>query len=337
MDASEIAVLLGRASTDPRIDAELTRFGIDDRPRVKIDDEDPDGPVVEVQDWVINNAVGIEFGFDDEASWHGLDEFERGRHPMLLTQIYFYCDHEEVHSYPGPLPFGLKLSDNRRAVRARMAAVESTRRSYIRDTWELRDFTMTVSYVDDDARIDFVLCMLRELPLPPFDYSLLPAPTIEAVVGLLGKGCNDPAFREVFAPLGFDRHLDDVRQGGGADFRNTYGFELGFSKPSATDQGPAGSASEPIFSHGVFYRERELDARGWQGTLPLGILFEDSPEIAIGKVGGSPDEQEDGEFTGYALWHLPDYSLHLYYSTIENLILRLRVMAPGVWEAYRTE
>lgn len=333
MEASEIADLLGHASTDPRVEAELVRFAIDDRPQVEIDEDDADGPVVEVQDWVINNAVGIEFGFDDEASWRSWDEFERGRCPMLLTQIYFYGNHEDVQPYRGRLPFGLHLSDDRSAVRAKLAALEGTRRSYVRDTWEPRDFRMTVSYVDGGARIGFILCMLREPPLPAFDYSLAPVPTIEAIVGLFGKECNDPAFRLVFAQLGLDRYREDVRQRFAADFRKTYGFALGFSKPAFADQRPTGPASGPIFSHVVLYRERELEARGWQGTLPLGILFDDSPEVAMQKVGLPADEQADEQFTGYALWHLPDYSLHIYYSMMENLILRVRVMAPGLWAA----
>ena len=220
MEASEIAVLLGRPSTDPRVETALARFGIENRPQVKIDEDNPDGPVVSVQDWVIDNASGIEFGFDDEASWRGWDEFERGRHPMLLTQIYLYGDHEDVHPYRGRLPFGIQLSDDRSAVRAKMAALEGTRRSYVRDTWEPKDFRVTVSYVDGGARIGFVLCTLREPPLPAFDYSLAPVPAIEAIIGLLGKGCNEHAFRAVFARLGFDRHLEQVRQGGAADYRN---------------------------------------------------------------------------------------------------------------------
>ena len=53
------------------------------------------------------------------------------------------------------------------------------------------------------------------------------------------------------------------------------------------------------------------------------------------KVGLPADKQADQPFTGYVLWHFPDYSLHVFYSTMENLILRVRIMAPGVWAAFR--
>ncbi|HEX8615271.1 MAG TPA: hypothetical protein VF800_28640 [Telluria sp.] len=332
MDRSEIAALLGRASTDVEVDAVLTRFGIDDRPEVVSDLRDPDGPVVELQVFVDNYALGIEFGFDDEAAWQGWDEFEWGKHPMLLTQIYLYGDHKGVRPYHARLPDGLHLADDRSTVRVTMAAFESTRRSYVRDLWELPEFSMVVSYVAAGTHIDFILCLLREPPLPVFDYSLAPAPPVDTIIQLIGKACDDPAFRQVFVQLGFDACLEEVRDHRSASLRRTYGVDLGFSKPAG--QARAAKARNPIFSHVMFYRARELDARGWQGYLPHGISFDDSPEVALQKVGIAPDEQVDGDFTGYVLWHLPDYSLYLYYSTMENVILRAQVMAPGLWTAW---
>jgi hypothetical protein len=34
------------------------------------------------------------------------------------------------------------------------------------------------------------------------------------------------------------------------------------------------------------------------------------------------------------LWHLPQYSLQIHYSSMENFVLRVRIMAPGVWASY---
>lgn len=334
MEASEIALLLGRPSNDPHVIAELARAGIDERPRAKIDENDADGPVIQTQDWLLKSAAGIEFGFDDEASWRGWVEFERGRHQMLLTQIYFYGEHKGVNPYAGHLPFGLALSDDREIVRSKMMPLEITRRSYVRDVWDSRDYRITVSYVDTDERIGFVLCALREPTLPASDYSLNATLPIEHITGLLGKGLDNGELREAFKSLGINRFVEDVREGRALDFRNSYGFELGFTRPASVEQSPANSLLEPIFSYAVFYRERELDARGWTGTLPLGIQFDDSPEILMRKVGLSPDEQVDKEATGYALWHLPDFSLHVYYSTMENLLLRVRVALPGLWASW---
>lgn len=327
MDARDIADLLGSPSTRPQIEDRLRWSGIVDLPQVKIDHLDPDGPVVEVQDWLLSSRAGIEFGFEDEASWRGLDPFHFGRGPMLLTQIYFYGGREGIAPYSGPLPCGVQTTDDRDTVRARLARFESVRRSYVRDTWDLSEFRMTVSYAEDGARIDFVLCAMRPVPRPPPDNAgsdEMP-PSIESIIQALGKHWFDPVFRRVFVPLGFDKQLDRVLQGKSAELRRHAGLELGFAKaPGST-----------VLSHVVFYRDRELEARGWRGTLPMGIRFDDGPETVLARVGRSPDEGSDTEFSGFILWHFPDFSLHVYYSTVDNLVLRVRILAPGVWASYR--
>lgn len=337
MDVAEITLLLGLPSTDPRIVEVLSRFDIDDRPRVKLDDEVPEGPVVELQDWVSNNSAGIELGFDDEAAWFGLNEFQHGKHSMLLTQIYFYGDHAGVGPYRGSLPFGLQRSDDRAEVLSKLSSLDSNRRSYVRDTWESETFRITIGYVLGGNGIAFVLCALREPPLPSFDYVLRAAPPIESFLATLGKELNDPVCTGDFARLGVDlSSLEPAKAGEdeGVDFRNTYGFEIGFDRPSIYADRP-GAKAPLIFSDVVFYREREMDSRGWSGNLPLGLVLNDSPETVMRKVSLPADEHLDDEFTGYILWHFAEYSLHVYYSTMDNWILRVRLIAPELWDEWQ--
>jgi hypothetical protein len=337
MEIRDIASLLGRAATDARVAEKLGVFGIDDCPHVTIDENDADGPVVEVKDWVLSARAGVEFGFDDQASWLGLDALHVGRGPMLLTQIYFYGNHPGVAPYGGQLPLGLQIDDDRHAVRSRLAEFEALRRSYVRDTWDLPQFRLIVSYTDAGARIDFVLCMLRPGPLPrlegpPADY---PLPPIDSIIQALGRHWFDPQFRSIFVPLGFDQQLDSVLRGKSANLRELAGLELGFSQFPTPGAAQAAGSGSPVLSYVVFYRDRELGARGWEGTLPLGLRFDDGPEEILRKVGFAPDEQSDDEFSGFALWHLPDYSLHVYYCTMGNVVLRVRIMAPGVWASFK--
>lgn len=46
-------------------------------------------------------------------------------------------------------------------------------------------------------------------------------------------------------------------------------------------------------------------------------------------VGRQPDEQEDDDLDGYALWHFPNYDLHVLYDNMKNRLLRVTLMAPG--------
>ena len=182
MKPTDLLALLGRYNTDPLVEAALRYYAVRNRPEVEIDDEDADGPVVETQSWVKNSRAGIEFGFDDEAAWIGLDETEFGKRPMVLTQIYLYGRHDGVRPYQEPLPFGLQISDDRLTVRKKLTRFEPTRHSHVTDAWDTPEFRMTVSYADGEVCVGVVVCMLREPALPPLGYALQPVPTIATAV-----------------------------------------------------------------------------------------------------------------------------------------------------------
>lgn len=187
MDADALMRLLGLHSTDPRVEDALRAYGVMRRPELRIDPVDADGPVVQSQDWVGNLSVGIEFGFQEEGAYMGLDQADRGVGPMVLTEIYLYAERTGVKPYPHPLPFGASLGDSRDATRARLDPLLPGRRSYVRDTWDTPAFRMTASYADDGARIDFLVCILRLDDPEPFESASAPLPAIATLAGLLGK------------------------------------------------------------------------------------------------------------------------------------------------------
>jgi hypothetical protein len=325
MDAEALVKLLGLISTDPRVEDALRAYGVMRRPELGIDPDDADGPVVKSQDWVTNLSAGIEFGFQEEGAYMGLDQTDRGVGPMLLTEIYFYGERPGTRPYPHLLPFRLSLSDSRDAARARLAPMESLRRSYVRDTWDHPNFRMTVSYADDGASIDFVVCMLRTEAPEPFEGGTAPMPSVATLVGLLGKRMNDPALRQVFVPLGLDRHaLTTTEQV--VDFRRTHGFKLTFCKGFGTI---GGTPSTMLLHEIECLRAGEFESRGWHGELPMGIGFDDSPETVIAKVGRAPDHQSDRDFAGQAYWEQEEYGLLVVYSTMENIVLRVCLTRPG--------
>lgn len=332
MQAEELVALLGRRHTDAAVEAALVQHAVRNRPEVRVDEDDADGPVVETQAWVKNSKQGIEFGFDDEAAWLGLDETEFGERPMVLTQLYFYGNREGVRPYAGRMPFGLAPSDDRAAVRARMVALEATRHSYLRDTWDARDFRITVGYDAAQASIEFVLCMLREPPLAPLPYAIASVPGAQTILSLLAQPLDSPGVIRAFGPLGLQGRHQEIQETGEADFRVPYGLTLGFSDP--LEQQPHKGSSMRVLSHVTFYRERELDARGWPGDLPRGAAFEDSPRTVVRKVGREPDVQSDDWFSGYALWHEPTHAFHVFYSTMENRLMRVSLFAPGYWDKW---
>jgi hypothetical protein len=329
MNPGDLLALLRRPATDPLVEAALRHYAVRNRPEVEIDDEDADGPVVETQSWVKNSRGGIEFGFEDEASWIGLDETEFGKRPMLLTQLYLYGQHPGVRPYPYPLPFGLQLSDDRATVRKKMDVVGTNRHSYVRDTWDVHGNLVIVSYAAGDSCIACVLCELVEPPLPPLSYALAPPPSADSLIVLLGLPLSDPAVGQALDPLGLQDHLVQIRETNTCDLCDPYSLMLEFTAPQSAR---GGTSQEAMLIGMTFCRERELDARAWRGGLPFDLIFEDSPETAERKLGRAPDDRLDDEYSGIALWHEPQFSLRIFYSTVENRLARVSLIAPGVWK-----
>jgi len=330
MNPKDLLALLGRNQTDPLVESGLVHYAVRNRPEVEVDEEDPDGPVVKTQSWVKNSRLGIEFGFHDEAAWIGLDETEFGKRPMVLTQIYLYGQHEGVRPYQEPLPFDVKLSDDRATVRRKLASLESTRHSYVRDTWDAPGFRMTVAFTEADRSIDFVFCTLREPALPALPYAIVPAPRIEDLVAVLGRPLGDRDLQATFAPIGLHDRMEQIKEDGDADFLNPYGMALSFSRADAASR-------EVVLSSVTLYQERELGARRWPGRLPLGIDFDDSLEILIRKFGRPPDLHAEVEFSGYAVWHEPLGTIRIVYSGMENRVARVSLYAPGFWAKWMAE
>jgi hypothetical protein len=334
MSPDDLIALLGRHHTDPLVEAALRHYVVRNRPEVEIDHDDPDGPVVQTQSWVKNSRVGIEFGFQDEAAWLGLDKTELGKRAMVLIQIYLYGRHEGVRPYKGQLPFGLQLSDDKATVRRKLARFESTRHSWICDTWDTPDFRITVGYADDGTCIEAVICILREPPLPALGYGLQPVPALQTLVGLFGRALDDTAVHHVFDPFGLQAQIDQIRNAGEADFQYPFGFALEFLLPDST--ATAGADDDILLSGVTFYDDRELGARRWPGDLPYGIRFGDSMETVVQKLGRTPDSESYDLISGRALWAEPALTVSIFYDTTENRTLRVRALAPMIIRVRRT-
>jgi hypothetical protein len=252
-----------------------------------------------------------------------------------LTQIYFYGDTDVTQPFPYPLPFGLDFADNRTAVRRKLAVHDALRRSYIRDAWRLPQFELTIAYGADNGCLESVLCDLPYTPWPTrADEAELVAPfTPEALCDMFGARWSSALLRNRLEPLGYARALPDVRSEHSADLRMTHGIEFGFAPgqqvPAADPQFPQALALASV----TYYGPRVYDAREWIGPMPMGLSFDDSQAQIAAKIGRKPDERNDFDRNGFALWHFERYSLRAEYSNIENRLLRTTLMAPGYWAA----
>ena len=319
MNGDSLVPLLDRPVGDARVQQALDTLARGLRPELEPGDDT-------LVDWVSANEIGLEFGFEDDAFVHASPLEQRGEGPLILSQLYFYGDTPRTRPFPYALPLGLSLDDDRVVVRAKLGAFEGTRRSYIRDAWNLPAYDLTVAYDNQHGRVESVLCHLRYAPWPP-PAADLTTWTHERFVELFGLRWSDPFLRTALEPFDIEGRIGEIRSEHEADCRMTHGCELVFSEaPEVSHKGDLALAAIR------YYGSRVLDARQWPGPLPFALSFDDTQHQLIDKVGRRPEQQEDEVLTGMAAWEFDTFNLSVEYSNVENRMLRLTVSARGYGE-----
>jgi hypothetical protein len=327
MNAEDLIALLGLNADDPVVEAVFLKARTRRRPQ--LDSENPD----DVFTWVLVRRQGVELGFVDEVYFKAGEPWKRRRKgvPLILWQVYFYAQRDDVAEDKGKLPFGIEWSDNRDQVRHKLAQFESTRRSYIRDAWDLPAFRMTVDYRKEGKSTDNIVCYLEASSWPEKE-RIQPQLGFADWLHLLRLPASSPVLRERLRPLDLAKRIERDDDDHEVDFRYECGLELifvGAENLKRTKQMAPSNRSGNVLGGVRLLRSRELDARQWKGDLPFGLLFDDTQQRMLEKVGRQPDEQEDEGLGGYALWHFPEVSLHVLYSNLKNHLLRVTIGAPG--------
>lgn len=320
MESEKVLSLLGAKSSDARVRETLRAFGVD-RYQPALGRDDPDA----VTDWFPVPQHGIEFGFKDEAYLRAFDPQLRRKGNLLFYQVIIYGEHPQMDRFQGDLPFGLSFADTRSVAQAKLNRFERPWRPHLRDVWEMPQYRLALTYAADDSRIVDVIAGIPDHPWPAPE-AVLPPPPMAEIVALFGRSPDDPAFMETFYPYGVMYGIDVAQVTGVADAREEFGFELHFE---AAAGGPSVAAPRTSVLKGItVYRERDLEARGWRGDLPFGIRMNDAPSQVLSKVGRLPVRRSDGRLTGSALWYFDRFSLHVLYSTLDNLVYRVTVSRP---------
>lgn len=291
-----------------------------------LDEDEPD----QHHDWILLPKRGLELGFVDAAYFAGKPRDRWRSEGLKFNQITFYSDTREgVRAYTGELPHGLSMTDSRAAVRAKLAAFEGSRRSYLTDCWDTERYRLIVAYRPGGQGLDSVHLKLSAAPL---DERLRQQPQVaaDAWLQLFGLPAASPALRQALAPLDITARIEEHEDDREVDFLAECGLSLYFEK-AAKLKAPA-NASGLVLGAVKFYRARDLEARQYGGELPFGLHFDDSPEALVHKLGAEPARRTDGKLTGRALWHFEHCSLQVLYSTIENHLFRIMLMAHGYWQ-----
>lgn len=277
-------------------------------------------------DWVLVRRKGLELGFVDSEYNAGAARFRWGHGHMTLAQLYLYSGHADVQRFHGAMPFGLRWEDGCTEARARLSEFESSRHSHLTDAWDVPGYRLTVVYSDDGTSLVRVVC--RRLPDPLDPTTAMSPPPLQDLLQALGQSVANPSFASIW-PHGFwsREQIAEARDEGEVDLNPACGLTL----KTESDRG------DPLLRSVTFHRNRDQEGSGWRGELPAGLAFEDSPEELFRKLSIAPLQQADTALTGYGVWDLPDFTLHVLYSNVDNRLIRVKVLAPGTWRSVQDE
>ena len=331
MTGDEVIALLGTPAGAPAVTDLLDAWGVRWPPR--LDDADPEavGDAVDPYVWRPSSKRGIEFGFTDEAYQQALSEDDRGRGPLVCTHAIFYGEHPGVLPFDGEVPFGLALADGREHVQTDLSGRWGPARTHRRDAWDVPDHRIVVEHTDDGQRMDSLLVKRPLQPWPPADTATPPTP--DEIRSCFGEPWYGETMQKLFFPLGLARCGPGIARNRTGDLRREVGLELFFDRePGLGDASPLkdkglGLAGAKLFAN------RFQDARQWPGGLPLGLTFKTAFPDVVSAVGRPPDGGQDGHLSGHAVWHLKDYTLHVQYDNVDNVLWSVSMLRPGFWTA----
>lgn len=271
-------------------------------------------------DWVMIRRKGIEFGFTESANHFAEPRNRWGNGPMILTQLYFYRAFGNVVSYIGNLSFGLKLDDSREKVRRKMSRYASTLHSHINDTWDTEKYRVSVIYTAEYERVDRIAVVLMDNQLPRDAF--VTTPRLMPLIELLGASVKSPEFLSVFENIITQSSLKLLAKKGELSLRDVLGMDVQFRGSTLSTMSVTSVA---------FYGNRHNDTVEWIGELPNGLSFNDSPAVLLKKISKPPIAGSENTMTGYAVWNFLDYTLHVLYSNFYNRLLKISIVAPGLW------
>lgn len=311
---------LGLPQDDRAVVALLRQFLITRMPSVERDsfDEPDDSEITNPQDWLANLARGIEFGFEDEASFNGEPPDLWGLGPMLLTQIYLYSNHPEAASYLGALPFGIDHGDDRETIRAKLDPLAKERRSRELDTWAFDGFMVTCGYLDGGI-LSFVV-LLCQPPAGEGPDQAANYPSLRQFGALLGVPVDDPKTRQGLHSLGYPHRLQWIDKSSSImDLREDLGAYLEFERVD----------DEMVLALVQLTGDRRYGSAVWPGDLPGGLRFGCGWSEVLACAGSPPDSESEDDFTLFADWPGERFVTRIEYSTMTNGVLAVEIYLPA--------
>ena len=190
------------------------------------------------------------------------------------------------------------------------------------ELWVGKDWHLNISYTADAGRVAIVHVRRPNR----YDLEMIGAasseasrnaPDLEKLNAAIGLAVDDVKLQAALAPLAWNQDAWDEAGRGDEVFRylKSHGLSLYFR-----DGADVGT---PVLAGYRVNRAGDMDSAGYPGPLPFGLAFSTRLEDIIPRVGRDPDAHGVAEDTGYFLWNLPGFRLHVLYSLIDWQVYRV--------------
>jgi len=276
---------------------------------------------------VFFKRLGFSITFCPPGFYH-VDDTQR-RAPAIITNVQMYSGDEYYNHarYEHPLPHSLAFTDSRDDLQKKLGPSAWTFplvAPFKMERWDFSDHWLLAVYTEDMSALRTIQIGLKPQKPRPSILPKIDQPDIHTLKSLLKHNWKEVAQHPSLQDADFSAlaHAQpDDKSSHEVDELKICGIELYFR--------PSQEANEPfhILSGARYIRKGVFFSVGFDGELPEGLRFEDTPEVVLRKVGHYPVTGDADELTGYYVWKLPDYMLHVGFSVMEQRVNRIRIAA----------
>jgi len=247
---------------------------------------------------------------------------------FILREVAFFAPgFQSYRGFDGPLPAGLRFGQS--AAEAKALLGEPLARRNVQELmsllWAPEDWVLNASFFDGEDDLGVVHLrrqniydrrMLGTESMPPDEERGDPNMAINA----LGRSLVGALAAETLAPIGWSAKLFDFSNAGEiTHYMPSHGVTLyvgEHGRPNSTLTGIR------------FNRRGDMKSAGFEGRMPHGIEFHDTPTVVEQRIGRRPDKITQAPDTGSYLWTMDGYDLHVMFSLIDYQVYRVSLFLP---------